>query len=297
MNTNETRTLWISIGAAFIAVFMLYTYSQEKQAEYNNKFGATKRVVVAAEDIADMQTLNETMLTIVERPISFIEPHAISNPETVIGQVAVAPIKKGEQVLETKLLTPGPDTGISLQIAPKKRALSIPLDNVRGVNKLIQPGDRIDILAAVDVGAGVNQVKKVQLLLQDIIVLATGQNIVHNIPRLLDVESDPRSPSWIRLKGDTQYSTITIEVDIEEAQKLVYMLTTAPGNLFTVLRNPNDKFIAKSRPIGISDVVGQTSQFTNIPSRIPASSEPPKPKAPTKKRLPPKKARGGFVPL
>ena len=33
MNPNETRTLWISIGAAIFAIFLLYSWSQEQKQQ------------------------------------------------------------------------------------------------------------------------------------------------------------------------------------------------------------------------------------------------------------------------
>src|SRR5690606_7621579 len=121
------------------------------------RFGSTKRVVVAKEDIAEMQTIYDTMVETREMPADFIQPDAITIPDEIIGNVAAVPIRKGQMVLKNNLLTPGPDTGIALQVAPSKRAVSIPVDEVRGVAKLIRPGDRVDIYAAIDAGKGINQ--------------------------------------------------------------------------------------------------------------------------------------------
>ncbi|NQZ02909.1 MAG: Flp pilus assembly protein CpaB, partial [Bdellovibrionales bacterium] len=124
MNQNETRTLWISLITAFAAVFLLYSYTQEKSAELTKDFGTKRNVVVAAEDINEMQTINETQLQMIERPEKFVEPNAVLNVEEAVGLVALAPIKKGEQVLMSKIIKPGPVTGLSLQVAPSKRAIS-----------------------------------------------------------------------------------------------------------------------------------------------------------------------------
>jgi pilus assembly protein CpaB len=94
VNNNETRTLWISVGSALFAVFLLYSYTQEKSAELQKKFGAKQRVVIAKEDINEMQTVDETMLTIEEKPVDFIVPGAFSDPEDAVGMIALAPIKQ-----------------------------------------------------------------------------------------------------------------------------------------------------------------------------------------------------------
>src|SRR5262249_1054564 len=140
---------------------------------------AKMRVVVATQDIDEMETIDETMLQVVERPTSFVEPQAISDPEQVVGQISLAPIRKDEQILETKVIKPGPQTGLSLQVAPSKRAVTIPIDETRGVAKLITPGDRIDLVAALDVGKGLQQHREIKTILQDVVVLATGLRVVN----------------------------------------------------------------------------------------------------------------------
>src|ERR1700679_1063174 len=120
MNQNETRTLWISVSAALFAVFLLYSYTQEKSAELTKKFGAKQRVVVASKDINEMETIEETMLQTEEKPVNFLDPQAAHDPEQVVGQVALAPIKAGEQILQSKVIKPGAATGLSLQVSPSK---------------------------------------------------------------------------------------------------------------------------------------------------------------------------------
>ena len=125
MGSNETRNLWLSIGAGIFAAFLLYSWSQEKRAEYNKKYGSMKTVVIAKEDISEMRTIYDTMLTTIERPSEFVDPDVVSNPDEIVGNVAGVPIKKGQSIVKSSLLTPGPDTGISLQIAPSKRAITM----------------------------------------------------------------------------------------------------------------------------------------------------------------------------
>ncbi|MNJ93521.1 SAF domain protein [compost metagenome] len=255
MGSNETRNLWLSIAAGVFATFLLYSYSQEKKAEYDKRFGSTKRVVVAKEDIAEMQTIYDTMVETRDLPADFIQPDAVSIPDEIIGNVAAVPIRKGQMIVKNNLLTPGPDTGIALQVAPSKRAVAIPIDEVRAVAKLIRPGDRVDIFAAVDTGKGVNQKREVFTMMQDVVVLATGVSVVNNIPRMFELDSTGKNITQIALTGDTKYTTITVEATPKEAQDLFYILSTSPGNIFFTLRNPNDRTLAPRMPSSTSDSV------------------------------------------
>lgn len=280
---NETRNLWLSIAAGVFATFLLYSYSQEKKAEYDRKFGTTKRVIVAKQDINEMHTIFDTMVEAVEKPADFVEPDAAITMEEVLGNVAAIPIRKGQQISKNKLLTPGPDTGIASQVAPTKRALTIPIDDMRAVSKLIRPGDRVDILAAVDVGKGVNQERRVVTMMQDVVVLATGVSVVNNIPRIFELDANGRNLIQETLTGDTKYTTITIETDPKQAQDLVYILSTAPGNLFFTLRNPNDRNLPRFPASSAGMIMGTEMPAPSgpPPSQAPVIQMPPMAPAPT----------------
>ena len=285
MNQNETRTLWISVGSALFAVFLLYSYTQEKSAQLTKKFGAKERVVVAAKDIQEMETIDETMLQIVERPVDFIQPTAVKEPERAVGLVALAPIKKDEQVLESKILEPGPVTGLSLQVSPTKRAVTIPVDEVRGVAKLLKPGDRIDLIAAIDVGKGANQHREARTLMQDVPILATGLRVTNELPRLY--EKIGKDEYIKNIRSDTSFSTITVEASPKEAQDLIYMLSTAPGSLFLTLRHPSDHAKHTIVSSTVESVLGKVNpdlidQQVRAPAAV-APPPPPVPKRPVKK--------------
>lgn len=288
MNQNETRTLWISVGAALFAVFLLYSYTQEKSAELTKKFGAKQRVVVAAVDINEMETIDDTMLQIEEKPVNFIEPQAVSDPEQLIGMVTLAPIKKGEQVLQSKVNQPGPVTGLALQVSPSKRAIAIPVNEVNAVSKLLNPGDRIDVIAALDVGKGVSQRREVKTIMQDVVILATGLRISNELPVLY--EKQGKEEFIKNLRRDNPFNTITVEASPEETQDLIYLLSTAPGSIFLTLRHPSDHSKKRLPESTIETLLGKVSQeMLNLQQapRMPAAAAPPPP--PAVKPAPPKK--------
>lgn len=298
MGSNETSTLWISIGTALFAMFMLYSYSQQKRAEYDKRYGSKKTVVIAKEDINEMETLDIAKMEMTDKPVDFIEPGALSDPEEATGQVAASPIRKGEQILQTKLLRPGPLTGISRQVAPSKRAVTIPVDEMRGVAKLLRPGDRVDLVAAVDVGKGNNVRREVKTILQDVVILATGLRVVNDVPRLFEMGADQKSVNRINLNGDTQFNTVTVEASPKDAQTLIYLLSTAPASLFMTLRNPNDRIPANGLGITTQDtVLGRVSAEAIAEDiRKPAAIVPPTP-PPIPTKLPKKKPRGPYEEL
>lgn len=270
MNQNETRTFFISVGLALFAMFMFYSYSQSKKAEYDKIHGTYKTVVVAKADINEMQTIDESMLDTVRVPETFVQPGAITDPEMVVGQVAAAPIKEKEQLLKTKILSPGPLTGVSLQVSPEMRAVSVPVDDTRGVNRLIKPGDRIDLVAAVDSGRGTDQRREVRTVLQDVVVLATGVKIVNQIPRATE-SSTSEGETIINLNTDVAYNNLIIEVTPRDAQDLIYIMSINSGGIFALLRNPNDR-VKKDLPVSTVDSVLKRMAPMSNPAMMPLPS-------------------------
>jgi pilus assembly protein CpaB len=273
MGNSQSRTLWISVAAALFSIFLLYSWSQEQKSNLSKKFGATKRVVVASHDIAEMETIDDSKLTYIDQPVDFIQPDAISEPELAVGQVAAVPIKKDEQILQTKLLSPGVDTGLSMEVSPGKRAITLPVDDMRGVSRLLRPGDRIDIVAALDYGKGADAHREVRTMLQDVVILATGVNVVNKIPRRFELDANGKTVNRINLSASVNFSTITIESKPEEVQQLVYILATSPGSLFTVLRHPNDRLQAPTRVTTIEDVLGKPA-LTRLPAAATVPTQP-----------------------
>lgn len=303
---NESRSLWISLGAGLFAAFLLYSYSQEKKAQYDKVYGAMKNVVVAKVNIPEMSTIDDTMVDVIERPADFVEPGALQDPEQAVGQVAGKAIKKGEQLLDSKLLLPGPETGIALQVAPSKRAVTLPIDEVRGVAKLIRPGDRIDIYAAIDTGKGLAQKREVSMIMQDVVVLATGVNVVNNIPRTVESDSSGKNLILTPLSSDTKYNSLTVEATPKEAQDLIYIISTAPSNIFFTLRNPNDRSVPPRLPsssaeslagkpnIDLPQQMAMPMQQTAIPPQQPMIQPyvAPQQRQPVPTTLPQKKPSG-----
>ena len=242
--------------------------------------------MIASVDINEMSTVDETMLQTIEMPNKYIEPGVITDPEQAVGMVALAPIKAGEQILSTKLTKPGPVTGLSLQIAPSKRGIAIPISEVNGVSRLLNPGDRIDIIAAVDVGKGTAQHREVKTLMQDVPILATGNRVMNDLPIIYEKATDPLPKN---LQSDRYFNTITIEASPEESQDLIYLLSTSPNSIFLTLRHPSDhgkRRFPESTSIETLFFGKVSQEMLNIP-RAPAAAPPPPPPPPKKKKTGP----------
>jgi pilus assembly protein CpaB len=242
--------------------------------------GDKVKVVVARDNILQMDTIYDNMLEVKEKLREEVEPDYYDTIPSVIGGVAAIPIKKGQTITKNQVLEPGPETGMAPMVSPGKRAVTIPVNDDRANARLIKPGDRVDILAIVDTGKGVAQKREVVVLQQDVVILATGPNVLNNLPRT--IERDPTGKSLIQttLTGDTKYSTITIEARVEDAQDLIYLAATNSGSLYFLLRNPHDRKMTPRVPAASADSIQ-----TKTSGLSPGLTSPP---APNLNGLPPR---------
>ncbi len=248
----NNKALTLSIVMAVFAVFMVQSYVSSIEENAQKKFGTEVLVVTAKRDIKEAESINETMLELTLKPARFLEPSALSfakkeaDKETtkgmrsLIGTIAVVPIKKGEQLTFNKIVEPGIRTGLAPQISPGKRAFSIPVSDITGVSKLLKPGDRVDVIAIVDPGGGKDK-KMSRTILQDTPVLAVGRSIANNAARTIEADAFAGGKERVRsLAEDYSFSSVTLELDPITAQTMALILASGDTVLNISLRNTDD---------------------------------------------------------
>jgi pilus assembly protein CpaB len=112
---------------------------------------------------------------------------------------------------------------MSVRLAPGKRAVSIQIDRVKGISGLLQPGDRVDVLA-IPPRASNGQLPHTAAILRAIRVLAVGAE--------LETTSATPSPDY------QNSTTVTLEVTPQQAD----LLASADANttLRLALRSPRE---------------------------------------------------------
>lgn len=263
----NNKALTLSLVMAVIAVFFVQSYVSSIEEEAQRKFGTEVLVIKAKTDIKEQQTLNETMLELSTIPKRFLEPAAISfekrEPDEestkslkgLSGTVALVPIRKGEQITFNKLTEPSVRTGLAPQIAPGRRAISVPVNDVSGVSKLVKPGDRVDLIAIVDLGGG-KENKIAKTILQDVVVLAVGQNVTNNTARLVELDPASGREKVKSLTTDTSYGSVTIEVEPSQAQMIALVAANSENTMVLSLRNNDDTDHMGVGATTLTDVLG-----------------------------------------
>lgn len=132
---------------------MIYSYISSRETELISEYGNMTPVVVAREDIKELEIIDDRKVRLENIPAKFQMPGHFKRVEDLYNTIASVPIKKGEQITVPRVTYPGAQSGLSRQISIGKRALSIQVTEGSAVSRLLKPGDRVDVLALVDYAA------------------------------------------------------------------------------------------------------------------------------------------------
>jgi pilus assembly protein CpaB len=251
----NNKAFTISLALAGLAVFMIYSFITSKEEELKAKYGTETAVVVAKRNIAELAEIHETMIEIVSKPKRFIEPGKTTSKQEVVGFIASVPINKGEQITLNKIIAPGVKTGLSKQVSPGKRAVAINVTDDNAVNRLIKPGDRIDILATIDPPGGARGSQITKVVFQDVAVLAVGEYVTTTAPRKVEYDDTAGRNVVRNLNIERNFGTITIELEPQAAAQLT-LLKDANSKLSMTLRNSDDTERVNVPGVNMLDVLG-----------------------------------------
>jgi len=151
-------------------------------------------------------------------------------------RVALSPMHRNELVLKTKITGPGQRASLSSLLDEGMRAVTVRVDDVKGVAGFVLPGDRVDVVlirAIVGPGGAAENISDV--LLQHVKVLAIDQ---------LANE---------RQETPTVAKAVTLEVDTDQAQKI--LLATNVGKLSLILRQAGESNPAAAQRVTERDLV------------------------------------------
>jgi Flp pilus assembly protein CpaB len=128
-------------------------------------------------------------------------------------------------------------SALPVRLQPGMRAVSIPIDRVKGVSGLIQPGDRVDIIA-IPPQRGSGPPPKAVTIFRGIRVLAVGTAL----------ENASATPS----PEEQGAATVTLEVNPKQADLLAWADSNATLRL--ALRSPREPI--RSEPTEILSIEG-----------------------------------------
>lgn len=205
----------------------------------------------------------------------------------LIDMVARTPFQAREPFAVSRLANPNDPSFLAAQLPEGKRAVTIPVDAISGINGFISPGDRVDVLINHEIGLGRNFVSGMDIQatgpgqeLSDRPKITTTQPLPresrYQVPLLMTSGKDQARPmlevtevllSNVRILAVGQQSyqyenatnvptNVTLEVTDLEAQKLRH---AENGSLSLALRSLNDaEELSVPRPVADADMTRLT---------------------------------------
>jgi pilus assembly protein CpaB len=148
-------------------------------------------------------------------------------------RVVLSPLEPNEPVLRSKTTGPGQRGSLSSLLQEGKRAVTVRVDDVRGVAGFILPGDFVDVVLIAEDSASRRE-NYSEILLQNLKVLAVDQLASER-------QEQPTIPK-----------AVTLEVTPEQAQKI--LLATNIGRLSLTLRRLAETNLAANRRVTEKDL-------------------------------------------
>ena len=211
---------------------------------------ATAAVAVAAKNVAPGTSITPEMVKVATWPQELIPPQSASSLSQVQGRVAVMPISSGEPILNHKLAPVGTAAGLSGLLDPNKRALTVRVDDVSGVARFINPGNRVDVLMDMKVEENEHYSKTI---LQNTLVLTVGQ---------ISEQKGDNKPVVVY--------TVTMELAPEQAE--ILNLASNEGKIRLALRNFRNVATVQTGGVASSQLITGGKRVQAAPAAAPSST-------------------------
>lgn len=152
-------------------------------------------------------------------------------------RIVLAPIDRSEIILKPKVTAPGQRASLSVLLEEGQRAVTVRVDDVRGVGGFILPGDRVDVVLLRSETRQGETENSADVLLDSVKVLAIDQ--------LINERADQPAVATVP-------KAVTLQVTPEQAQKV--LLAGNVGKLSLILRQSGEGRVAQGRRITDGDL-------------------------------------------
>lgn len=251
-NIKAVVPIMLSLVIAIAGSFFIYQWIKKQTApkEVVRVESEAVPVLVAKVDIPWGTKLSDEMVITAPFFKESLPPGHYTKFSDIKDRVVIAPVKAGEPVSEHRLAAKDIRTGgVSAVLQQGRRAIAVKGDKVIGISGFIKPGDRVDVLVtAKDPNA---DIEKTKIVLQNILVLATGTQIEE------DADGKP-----------LPVDVYTLEVGPEESEKLA--LGATEGKIQLSLRGLIDSEEVLTKGATIATTLAGMNPITELESHPPA---------------------------
>lgn len=252
----------VGIAAVIIANAWFSGMEQRQEgAEATLREQETVQIVVASQPLAYGSALSSQNVRLQYWPATSVPEGAFTSVDAALQnrRVAIRPMVPGEPVLASKVSGSDGRATLAALVPPGMRAVSLPVDAIRGVGGFVVPGNAVDVILTRRIAGGGarNEDLRSDVILENVQVLAVDQV-------LDDSSGEPRVGQ-----------TATVAVSLVDAQRLA--VAQGVGTVSLALRNSSDILA----PEGETQTPGRSMiTAANLGGRgpvIPAAAQAPVP--------------------
>ncbi len=208
----------------------------------------TRPVVVAAVDIPFRRSIGEAELVIRDFPLDSVPEGAATSLDQVVGKMSSVDLFTNEPIIVQQLVTPDIVTReVALSIPDGKIVMTVPTSSQLISNRLVRPGDRIDLMATfkleVQRAQGSGSIHESVSMLQNLEVHAIILPVTLDEGKGDDEKSGTRNTDGgVFRTADEQGQSILLAVDPQDALAIRHILDVK-GAIDLALRAPNDESV------------------------------------------------------
>jgi pilus assembly protein CpaB len=228
-----TTIFGAALVTAALATFGIYRVLQASKAQ--NRV-ITRPVVIAFKDVSEGKAIDRASVTVAEWPVNTIPAGAYASVDSVVSRVTRVDVFRGEVIVPGRLAPDGTGPGLQVKINPGKRALSVKIDDVSGLNGMVQANSRVDVLVVTRDSKTQKDVAKT--FMSNMRVLAVGT--------ITQTSADNRP---------IQAATVSLEVTPAEAERLA--IAQGTGRIQLSLRGYGDPDSIRTAGANSDDVLAQ----------------------------------------
>jgi pilus assembly protein CpaB len=266
MRGSNLIVLLLALAMGTIAAFMARSWI----VAHSTPAAQTGTIVVAAAPLSFGTVLSPDNLTEIPWTKGKLPEGAFASKTDILKdgrRVALGAIERSEMIIASKITAPGQRASLSVLLEEGQRAVTVRVDDVRGVAGFILPGDRVDVVLLRAQNEQGETENSADVILENVKVLAIDQLV--------------NEPKQDQPAVATVAKAVTLQVTPEQAQKL--LLAGNIGKLSLVLRQAGGGRLAETGRVTDGDLgfakrePKATPKPVNVAGPVTAVAEEPKP--------------------
>src|SRR3974390_234728 len=265
MRSNSVLVLVVAVLLGGLAAFLARNWLLQ-QTSQPEKTGTS---VAAADQLPFGTPLTDTNTKEIPWAAKTLPTGAFSSKQELFKEgrrISLTTIQSDEPILVSKITGPGQRASLSTLLDPDKRAITIRVDDVRGVAGFILPNDRVDVVLIRSESGPQGQRNYSDILLQDVKVIAVDQ-----------IVSEQKDKPVVA-------KAVTLEVTPRQAQRI--SLATDVGHLSLILRKAGDSRVVTNSRVTQSDLVEGDAEPVHEVSVVPVAMPVAQPAPPSPPPIP-----------